>query len=580
MGAGYAPVRCLGLLSRVFRIRHIVFLSAVLLGALSAASCKREKLDVQTPELMVSLYIPGASMTRAETGTVSPLEEERRITSLQIWAFLSEDGTLVSYRNITSGLDQTGLPNATITRFGLPLSDEMYSLLSSEPRPKVDVYAVANAASAVTNLPSEITSRDALDARIVNKIGGSWPLTMAVPEAGLPMSGVLKNADVTGGYPVLNISTLKLTRAVSKIRFVFCQQGIPATDDTPATISNPDCQVIGIAFDGISNGKDCQIADSEKLFTTQPFDLGDSPVYLPLSASVGFTSGTPLISNRQLSIVADPEELFFRGLGNESETAEHYEARLDEAIAPESQVGPIYLRETDKTISGYITFRTAADGENRVARFSMEAGDVFSRNHTWVVYACFVEQTMSLQLRVVELPWEWTGYSIDFTVGSVNVIRRFTVFETPTPTFKKVQTEDGFFDVTFWHTVQVDGQPQENVIVGDIIIATPVGATLHVIPVPGTNGSHLISDAITVTPATATIYPNYQSPDNPNGRIEHCRIPVRIQCNTDGGYSAQQLEGNYIDLHFSVETTDGRFIDLGSESIDYYRFILSSAWNQ
>jgi len=29
-----------------------------------------------------------------------------------------------------------------------------------------------------------------------------------------------------------------------------------------------------------------------------------------------------------------------------------------------------------------------------------------------------------------------------------------------------------------------------------------------------------------------------------------------------------------------VETLDGRFVDLGSESIDYYRFILSSSWNQ
>ena len=559
-------------------IRHIVILLAVLFGALTASSCLRKLWYDQLPQLTVSLYIPGATMTRAETGTVSSLDDERRITTLQVWVFLSEDGTLVSYRDFTSELDRTGLPNATITRFGMLLSDEMFALLSSDSRPKVDVYALANAESALTNLPSEITSRDALDERVVNKIGGSWPLTIAVPEAGLPMSGVLKGADVTGGYPVLNISTLKLTRAVSKIRFVFCQQGIPASEGTPAVVANPDCQIIGVAFDGTGSGKDCQIPVTEKLFTTQSFDLGDTPAYVPLSASVGFFSGTPLISNGQLSVVEDPEELVFRGLGYEAETAEHYESRLDAVIAPESQVGPIYLRETDKTISGYITYRTAAGGENRIARFSMETGDVFSRNHTWIVYACFVEETMSLKLKVVELPWEWTGYSIDFTVGSVNVIRRFTVSETPTPTFKKVQTEDGFFDVTFWPVVE--GLEGENVLEGDIIIATPVGGTLHVIPVPGTNGSYLIPDAISVTPATATIYPNYQSPDNPNGRIEHCRIPIRIRCNTSGGYTPEQLEGNHIDLHFSVETTDGRFIDLGSESIDYYRFILSSAWNE
>ena len=563
------------------RFTHIVLLWATLLAALFAASCEREKLyGDNPPELTVSLYIPGATMTRAETGVVSPLADELKITSLQIWVFLSDAGTLVSYKNFTSDLGQSGLSNSAIIRFALPLSDEMFALLAADTRPKVDVYAVANAASASSDILGEGTSRDALDQCIVNKIGGNWPVTLSVPEAGIPMSGVLKSADVTGGYPVLNISTLKLTRVVSKIRFVFCQQGIPASETTSAVIPNPNCQIIGVAFDGTSNGKDCQIAAYERLFTTQSIGLGDPPTYVPFNASVGYAANTPLISNSQLSVVEDPESLYFRALGHETETAENYEARLDAAIAPESQVGPIYLRETDKTISGYITYRTQANGENQVARFSMEAGDVFSRNHTWIVYACFVEETMSLRLRVVELPWEWTGYALDYTVGSVNVIRRFTVFETPTPTFKKVQTEDGFYDVTFWHTVQLDEHTQENVLEGDIIIATPVGGTLHVIPVPGTNGSHLISDAITVSPAEATIYPNYQSPDNPNGRIEHCRIPIRIQCNTGAGYTDEQLEGNYVDLHFSVETLDGRFVDLGSESIDYYRFILSSSWNQ
>ena len=564
------------------RIRHHIFLLLVtLVAALLVSSCEREILyGDDRPELTVSLYIPGATMTRAETGTVSPLTDELKITSLQIWVFLSEDATLVAYKNFTTDLDQSGFSNATITRFALPLSDEMFALLTAETRPKVDVYAVANAASALSDIPDQDTPRDALDRRVVNGIGGNSPLTMAVPETGLPMSGVLKSADVTGGYPVLNISTLKLTRVVSKIRFVFCQQGIPATEEAPAAIVNENCQIVSVTFDGTSNGKDCQIATTQRLFTTQAFDLGDNPGYMPLSASISPSNNSPLISNNQLSVVEDPESLYFRGLGNETETAEHYEARLDEAVSRDSQVGPIYLRETDKTISGYITYRTRAGGEDQVARFSMEAGDVFSRNHTWIVYACFVEETMSLRLRVVELPWEWTGYSLDYTVGSVNVIRRFTVFETPSPTFKKVQTEDGFYDVTFWHTVELDDHVQENVLEGDIIIATPVGGTLHVIPVPGTNGSHLLSDAITVSPAEATIYPNYQSPDNPNGRIEHCRIPIYIRCNTNAGYPDEQLEGNYIDLHFSVETLDGRFVDLGSESIDYYRFILSSSWNQ
>ena len=546
---------------------------AVLL-ALSVISCRRE--DPYTDaQLMVSLYIPSAVMTRAETGMVNPLSEELTISSLQIWVFLSEDGTLVSYKRFGENLDQTGMPNSMYTRFGLPLSKNMFNrLTSSSTRPKVDVYAVANVASAVSTIPSEATSRDDLDRLVINKIGGNAPLTMAVPATGLPMSGVLKGADVTGGYPVLNITTLKLTRAVSKIRFVFCQQGVPATDTAPAELANDACEIVGISFDGTTNGKDCRIGASERLFTEQAFDLGDQPQYVTLSAYINGTDGNALIPNNKLSVVVDPEEYFFRGLGNESETAEHYEARLDAAIASTSQVGPIYLRETDKQISGNILYRTAPGGPVQRAAFSLEAGEVFSRNHTWIVSACFQEETMKLQLKTVVLPWEWETYSLDYTTSSVNVIRRFTVFETPTPSFTKEATGDGFFDVKFWHTITLDGEPRTNYVYGDIIIATPVGGTLHVIPVPQKGAS--LTDAILVSPAEAPIYPNYA---NGQGKIEDCKITITISCNKDR-YTDAQLEGNYIDLRFAVETPDHRFVDLGSESIDYYRFILTSDWDQ
>lgn len=558
----------------MFRIWHIIVLAA--LGVLSAVSCRRETIIRDEPQLMVSLYIPGAVMTRAETGFVNPVSDELKITTLQIWAFISDegsslDGTLISYKSFESDLTRTGIPNSTITRFGLPLSEAMFNLLSSSSRPQVDVYAVANVASGVTEVPGEGTSREALDQLVVDKVGGNWPLTKAVPEAGLPMSGVLKGADVTGGYPVLNISTLKLTRAVSKIRFVFSQQGVPAHGDTPSVIANDACEIVSVSFDGTNDGKDCQIATTERLFTEKAFDLGDTPGYVALSASIAGSDGNPLIPNGKLSIVEDPESLFFRGLGNESETAEHYESRLDAAVSADSQVGPVYLRETDKTISGKILYRTTPDGDVQTARFSMESGDVFSRNHTWIVYACFVEETMKLELKVQVMPWEWESYYFDFTEGTVNVVRRFTVFETPDKTFYKKETDDGFYDIRFWHTVA--GVEGENTVKGEIIISTPVGATLYIEPVPE-QGS-LMPDAFIVTPSSAIIYPNYQNMEN--GRIEDCRITVEVKANT-AVYTDQQLEGRYIDLHFCVETKEGIFVDLDSESIDCYRFRLDPLW--
>lgn len=556
----------------MYRIRHIIVLAA--LAVLSAVSCRRDSISRDDAQLMVSLYIPSATITRAETGFVNPLTDELKITSLQIWAFIADeggplDGTLISYKSFGADLPRTGIPNSSITRFGLPLSEAMFNYLSSS-RPKVDVYAVANAASAVSSVPGEGTSRDALDQIVVDNIGKSWPLTRAVPEAGLPMSGVLKNADVTGGYPVLNITTLKLTRTVSKIRFVFCQQGTPASGDTPAEIANDACEIVRITFDGTNDGRDCQISTTERLFTEKSFDLGDNPLYTPLNASINGSDGNPLIPNDKLSIVEDPESLSFRGFGNESESAEHYESRLDAAVSADSQVGPIYFCETNKAISGKILYRTTPDGDVQTARFSMDSNDVFSRNHTWIVYACFVEETMKLQLTVQVMPWDWESRSFDFTEGTVNVVRRFTVFETPTKTFYKKETDDGFYDIYFWHTV--DNVEGENTVRGEIIISTPVGAKLYVEPVPG-NGS--MPDAFIVTPNWATIYPNYQNMES--GRIEDCQITVEVKANKEK-YSDQQLEGQYIDLHFCVETREGIYVDLGSESIDSYRFRLDPLW--
>lgn len=585
------------------RTRLIRFLSAVLLAALSAFSCRRETSERQQAELQVALYIPDAVMTRAEDPSVTPLEAERTVTTLHVWAFLHDTGELVSYKLFDSNLDQSGLSHSTVTRFGLPLTDEMFETLTTESgspaaRPTVDVFAIANAASALNDElpeydPNETpgTLRTQLKALVVDGIGGNNPLTRAVPTAGLPMSGMLENVSVTGGYPVLNITTLKLTRAVSKIRFVFCQQINPNV--TPPAPVNNHCKIISVQFDGVENEKDCQIANTERLFTTQSFDIGGtSASYSPLNASIKGTDNTPLISNAQLARAEDPEELYYRSSGHDTESVEQYEKRLATALDgyPNSQVGPIYLRETDKRISGTITYQIEDGGEekNKTVPFSMELGEVFSRNHSWVVYACFAQETMSLQLRVVVMPWDYTDYFLDYTTDAVNVIRRFTVSETNPATFRKEETQDGFFDVTFWHTVRIDEADVENKLHGDIIIDSPINGKLYVAPVAKTlkETDTFVSDAFKIESVPSQEpdggIPIYRNHLNAQGVIEDCLISITISCYhpDDGNHTDEALEGNYIDLHFYVKTPGGREIDLGSESIDYYRFILSKDWNK
>ena len=565
------------------RMKCIFHIALVLLTAWQFAACRRYSPSMEdgTAELSVSIYIPDVIATKAETGNVGALDSEKLFSSLQLWVFVSggaSDGQLVGYKGFTGEqLVDTGLPHEVISRFGMPLSREKFAILSQDGA-RVDVYAVANAASAGAASLGETTTRGELDALVISGTDfGVSPLTMAVPAAGLPMSGVLKAAPVTGGYPVLNVSTVSLTRTVSKIRFVFAQQGTTATATDPAAPKNPACVVKSISFGGTATGHDCQIAASEKLFTDRKYsttdNLFDIDGYTPLSTVLAGEGGNPLIQNNDLSLSEHPDELLFRSPGHELESAQDYESRLDVAVGASSQTGPIYIRETDKVISGTIVYNTG--GEDLSVTFSMPAVDVLSRNHSWILYAYFAEATRDLQFKIIVLPWDKSVYTEDFTTITANVVRRFTILETDPSTFSKEQVRDGYYEINFWHTLN----SQPNTVSGVILIATPVGQKLHVIPVYGVLPGHTQLDGIfTVTPASQVIYPNYEHPEN--GRIEDCRVVVEISCNP-GSYTDEQLEGNYVELHFCVEIGDNeRWIDLDSESIDLYRIILKKNWDQ
>ena len=98
-----------------------------LVAVLSVVGCvaKDERED---PELTVSLYIPDAVMTKAGAGYS---EAEKTISTLQVWVFLADGGDIVSYGSFASDLADTGLKNGTVTRFGLPLTEAMFTTLTT-----------------------------------------------------------------------------------------------------------------------------------------------------------------------------------------------------------------------------------------------------------------------------------------------------------------------------------------------------------------------------------------------------------------------------------------------------------------
>ena len=213
-----------------------------------------------------------------------------------------------------------------------------------------------------------------------------------IPTDGLPMSGVLKNQPVEGMAPIVSVGTnVKVARAVSKVRFVFC-------NSTDAVEQKLTIQSITFA--------DEMIPKEEYLFLNAP--------YTGRNFKVGseYETAAPLVNTpTMVASYSSPTEYAYRG-----QTGEEYEALINDGIEKNrlTEVGKFYLRESDKKITGTITYTVGSSTTELSAPFTMsEAGD-FSRNHTWIVYGFFAGKD-NLKVFSVDVN-DWTESSGDHEV--------------------------------------------------------------------------------------------------------------------------------------------------------------------
>ena len=386
-------------MNRFARIRFAI--SALLLAVLAASCSLREIVFLDDPVLNVKVVIPDAVLTKAETGVHGAWSAERTVSSLQVWVFRAGATTsagLIGYKTLDpDALAATGLSNGSAARFSIAVDK---NILEENPLPNVDVYAVINGESAGFTLDkftsaagdwAKVSPAD-LTAFIIDADRfGVDNLVTAVPSTGLPMAGMMKNEPMTGEYPVLNISTLTLTRAVSKLRFVFCQM---TENDTPVD----EFHITGISLSG-------QIAQSEKLITDQVYSthtyltrLYDSQGYVSLNKSWTASSELPVPANNPL-----PGNYLY----DSSMTAQQYENIIDGGVDAGvlTQWGLTYLRETDKQLTGTISYTVGVGSSLRAkqATFTMAAEGDFTRNHSWIIYAYFIGGRLVVQPTV--LPW-------------------------------------------------------------------------------------------------------------------------------------------------------------------------------
>ena len=354
---------------------------------LAACSKDGDSPEDTQPVINVYVYSPDhPTITRGDIGNVAPIDNtlnESLITSLQIWVFEHGTETLVSYYTPTS---VDNLKNAKGVTYQLKVSDEFSMAF---PKPTVDVYVVANAASCGLSSLGESTTRDALEkAKIGSAYFGLSSLTEAVPDNGLPMSGVLRDVAVTGSAPVFKISSVKLTRAVSKLRFVFSKDNV----ETPVKITGIK---LGVTLDPETETEILkpQIPKEEYLFLKADQSLYNIVGSYPDDYEAG---GTSLFTG-ELAINSNEDPLKYTYQSGQN--AQDYEDLIAAGVSDGklSNVGPYYLRETDKKLSGVITYLIGDDTTDKKAKFEMKTAGDFSRNHTWIVYAYYGVDGMKVE---------------------------------------------------------------------------------------------------------------------------------------------------------------------------------------
>lgn len=349
---------------------------------LAACSKDGDSPDME-PVLNVYVYSPEHPMiTRGDVGNVAPINDEGTIKTLQIWVFEHGTGNLVSYYSPTS---VDNLKNSKGVTYQLNVSD---AFANAKPKPNVDVYVVANVKTENCGLSyDKYTPRETLEAaKIGSEYFGLTSLQNSVPAEGLPMSGVLRDVAVTGSAPVFEISSVKLKRTVSKLRFIFSKD-----------------EGEKVLITGIKLGVDLEnytielIPTAEYLFTNANnglYHISDTYV-TPADGGTELLPSTSSLIIEGIKSNEDPLKYTYQS----GQDAQDYEDLIAAGVSAGklSDVGPYYLRETDKKLSGVITFQIGTSTETKKAKFEMKNAGDFSRNHTWIVYAYYGVDGMKVE---------------------------------------------------------------------------------------------------------------------------------------------------------------------------------------
>lgn len=355
-------------------------------------------LNVSTPTAQAKANAPanpaGTSGTLRQDETSPNPTDEGKIYSIRVWAFKSgsaETAMPIGFKAVT-GLNKTGSYNVSM------------KLRKTEDKPEnIDLYILLNAESIGVldgNNCNTMTRMDLKDATFNSNFGintNGSPEATTVPDTGLPISRVITNINVKNNIadnaaaaadkPV----SVPLVRAVSKLHFFFARK----TGNDTESVTVTRIEVNGDSLTAASPVFPEETTDADK----NTKGLRGSFTDLTYLNSQILKFGE--IATSKIKAVTKPKDY----IRSEKETAQAYMDRLRKEDIQEGCIS--YLRETNKTITGKIYFKSNEAVAERSVVFEIPEA---YRNHELVVYGYFSgEAFLDLNLQYYVANWNEKG---------------------------------------------------------------------------------------------------------------------------------------------------------------------------
>lgn len=349
-------------------------------------------LNVSTPTAQASAKAPanpaGTSGKLGQDETNPSPDTEEEITSIRVWAFKSGSdkatATPIGFKSETN-LSEKGSHNVSM----------MITRKNAENLGKIDLYILLNAESegVLDGKDCIKMTRAELEALVIKNqfgIAEGTAQTTVVPPAGLPISRVIKELDVTNNIKdnateaAQHSINIPLIRAVSKLHFFFTRKNVKDTEGVEVTKIEVNGNVIPTQSSVFPTATTDANKETDGL-------TGNLTSLTYLNQKMTFDR----VATGDIKPVADPTSYI-----RKSQPAEEYITKL-RAATTECHLS--YLRETGNDLTGTIYFKLSKSGAEKQATFSISNA---YRNHEMVVYGYFLgDKKSTLTLKYYVAGW-------------------------------------------------------------------------------------------------------------------------------------------------------------------------------